>query len=119
MNARNLLLFALVLWAACILASFAITWGTEPAGSGFTRGMNRITTFFGWQFTAGLLGIFIWVIGRRFDKGTGMRRLSWLPVGLFGAEVAALVGLVIYLNLTKPDPVPYAPPGTPTAEPSE
>ena len=108
----------LTLWALAFAASFVMTGMTDPTGDGFTRGLNRVTTFLGWQGAAGLIGIVLWVVGNGFAKGTWSRRLSRAPAAFFGLLVAAIVGLILYSNLTKPPPL-NAPPATPPTAPAE
>jgi hypothetical protein len=111
----------LILWALAFAASFIVTGMTDPTGDGFTRGLNRVTTFLGWQAAAGLIGIVLWVVGNGFAKGTWARRLSRAPAAFFGLLVAAIIGIILYANLTKPAPinVPPATPPTAPAEPAE
>ena len=74
-----------------------------PTGDGFTRGMNRITGFLGWQFAAGIAAIVLWVGLRAVPKGDPRRWLGrvpgwwsmvlfglvvlWIGIGLIGAEL--------------------------------
>ena len=85
------------LWALAFALSLVLAFATEPAGSGFTRGMSRIGTFFRWQFLAFALAIFVWLSGRgRTGLSKGLGALSRVPIyiqcllGLIGVVVAAL-----------------------------
>ena len=48
MAARPLVWILLALWAACFFGP-RLVLTTVPTGSGFTRGLSRVTTFFGWH----------------------------------------------------------------------
>ena len=115
---RRVLWIGLGLWALAFAASFLSFVVVEPTGDGFTRGLNRVTSFLGGQIGAGLIGIVLWVVGNGLERGTWPRRASRVPVAVFGLLVAAIVGLILYVNLSKPAPieVPPAKPPTATAE---
>lgn len=91
---------ALALWAGAVgLSLLALT--AEPTGDGFTRGLNRVTGFLGWQSAAALLALVLWLLSLRLPKGAGLRWLArgpgwwamlllllvaaWIAVGYFGA----------------------------------
>ena len=101
-----------VLWAAAYLWSISILLWTEPTGDGFTRGLNRLTGFLGWQFVAGVVAIVVFVIGRRLPKG-GRRWLSRIPLILaslpFVLAVAALAWgwtqQLLFAPQTEPGPI--------------
>lgn len=112
MPARQLTLILTALWAAAYVASL---WGLlmlEPTGDGFTRGLNRVTAFVGWQFAAGLIGLGVWMAGRGLPVGSMARRLSRVPALLGLLLALAIVGLIAFVNLTKPaaqtEPAPPA-----------
>ncbi len=99
-DGRRLILMAcLALWA---LALWALMWGWsvvvlvtgEPTGDGFVRGMNRATSFLGWQMAAALPAFAAWVLGRDWPEESGVRRWSRVPIQLaLGLAVwAALAG---------------------------
>lgn len=93
-----LLIFA-ALWLLCYLRSVSILIWTEPTGDGFTRGLNRIAGFLGWQFAAGAMAIVIYVMGRQFPKG-GRRWLSRVPL-IFAALPFAFVVAVLAWGWTQ------------------
>jgi len=96
-DARRLwVMFLLALWAMAFAGAFAAWWLTPPSGDGFTRGMNRITIFLGWQGIAGMLALATWGVGRGFPKGSPARRLSRWPLALALVLVAGLVALILW-----------------------
>jgi hypothetical protein len=96
---RLILMGCLALWAIAWGWSFAAFVMTEPTGDSFTRGMNRVTTFLGWQMAAALPGFAAWVLGRDWPKGSGVRRLSRVPVQLTLGLAAVLGGLMLWAVL--------------------
>lgn len=92
----------MVLYAAWVLAfgySFAAFALAEPTGDGFVRGMNRVAALFGWQGIAGVLAIAIWGVGRQWPKGSPARRISLVPIGLALAQVAGVIGLIVWAQV--------------------
>ncbi len=89
--------FVITVLMACWALAFAYAfWAfatTEPTGDGFARGVNRISAYLGWQAIAGMFAIAIAAVGRGWPKGSGVRRLAWVPLGLALTHVAAVVGL--------------------------
>ncbi len=85
------------LWLFAFGLSLAIALLAEPTGSGFTRGLNRVGTFFRWQFLAFALAIFVWLSGRELSRpGASASLLSRIPIylqcllGLVGVGIVAL-----------------------------
>ncbi len=97
---RFLLTVLFALWAMAFLYSFVSFTFAVPDGSGFTRGMNRITGFLGWQGIAGLLGICIFGVSRGWPVGSSVRRLGVLPLGLAGLLVAGILGVIGWAVIT-------------------
>ena len=112
MSRRSLVLSLLAVWAATFVAAFLAFSLTAPSGDGFTRGLNRIGAFLGWQAAAGTLGLVLALVSRPLPPGR-LRRLALLPLGLFLAGVLAIVAAVAWANLTRPGTLP--PPGETTA----
>jgi hypothetical protein len=61
--------------------AFALT--AEPTGDGFTRGLNRLTGFVGWQAAGMILALIAWLSARALPKGD--------PAAMAGAR-AGMVG---------------------------
>ncbi len=102
MAARPLVWILLALWAALFLWSGASFLTTVPTGSGFTRGLDRVTTLFGWQLAAGVLAVVIWAVGRSLLPRSAARRLSRVPLALAALLVAFILCLVAYTMLVNP-----------------
>ncbi len=77
-------------WLLAWAASVAVFWALEPTGDGFARGLNRVMAFLGWQAIAAMLAPVVWGIGRAWPKGSAVRRLSRVPMGL-----AVLLGIAL------------------------
>jgi len=117
MSRRLLVLLSFLVWLAVFAISILGPMNTEATGDGVTRGLNRISAFLGWQLLATIIAIAVFCIGLRKPPLQPLARwASRLPIMLQGVLVLFFVGLIAYLNLSKPDPEPYEPPASgPTA----
>lgn len=77
-----LLMVLLALWAAAFGYSVYFFLTAAPTGDGFTRGLNRISGFLGWQGIAGMFAIACFGIGRSVPRTSGIRRVSVVPLAL-------------------------------------
>lgn len=69
----------LAVWAALWMASFLVPALQEPTGDSFTKGLNRVATFFGFQIAAGLSALILIVLRPK----TGLwRHLALIPGAL-------------------------------------
>lgn len=93
---RMALMALLALWAVLWGWSFVAYATTPPADMGFTRGLNRVTAFFGWQLAALLPAYAAWALGRRWPKGSGVRLATRVPLQLGLALFAVLAALVLW-----------------------
>lgn len=99
-----------VTWAASFAASFVHAAMTAPTGDGFTRGLNRVGIWLGWQVVA--LVVAIVVAGFAFGLRAALpRRLRWTayaPLVVSGALLGALVlfysALIAYSMWERPAP---------------
>jgi len=108
MKPPTLLWLALALWAMLFAAAFVVPTLMPATGDGFTRGLNRVSAFLGWQAAAGVVAFAVWLLGNRAPPGSPGRRLSRAPLVLLGLGFAALLGLVLWANLSRPDTAPPA-----------
>jgi hypothetical protein len=97
---RWLVLGAAATWLFMVVYGFAAFATLEPSGSGFTRGLNRITAFLGWQFAA-LLAAAVAFARRPGAKDAGLiywlsRIPLWLSGSFFALLVIFLAGLFAY-----------------------
>jgi hypothetical protein len=92
------LMALLAFWILTFGGAFVAYSVTPPEGDGFIRGWNRITTFLGWQGVAAMISLPIWVVGRAWPKGSAVRRLASGPIIVTLLELAAVIGVVIYLQ---------------------
>lgn len=104
----------LVLWAAAAAASLWYLFLAEPTGDGFTRGLNRLAGFVGWQLVAAMLAAITWWAGRGEARGSALRWISRVPAILAILLTLSIAALILWLRLSDP-PQPYVPPGPPTA----
>ena len=87
-----------------LLALWAVLWGwsfvsyatTPPSDFGFTRGLNRVTAFLGWQLAALLPAYAAWVLGRAWPGGSGVRLATRIPLQLGLGLFAVLAALVLW-----------------------
>jgi len=93
---------ALALWAGAFAYSFWVFQATAPLGDGFTRGLNRVSGFLGWQLLAAALALIVFALGRALPKGRAMRRMSVLPLGFAGLLVAGLALLILWARFSQP-----------------
>lgn len=116
---KKLLVALLLVWAVAYIASFALPATMAPTGDGFTRGLNRVGTFFGWQIGACLLAVLIWMVGRSAALSRRMIWVTRLPAILAGALIVFVIGVILWANfgLRSSEPA-YVPPNMETtAEP--
>lgn len=110
---RTAIWVVLALWAlAMMLSGFALT--AEPTGDGFTRGLNRITGFVGWQAAALVLALIAWLLARGLDAGDRLRWMARVP-GCWA--ILLIVGLAILIAVSawmgnQPPPITDAPEST-------
>lgn len=90
---QNLFVLAgiLTLWVLAFGWSIIGSWGMEPTGDGFTRGMNRLLHFLGWQAIAACLALAAFGVGRSWPKGSGTRLVSRIPLLIAGLLIAAVM----------------------------
>ena len=105
MNARNIVYALLAVWAVLIVASFSLSVGAEAEGDGFTRGLNRVTSFLTWQAAAFVVSI---SRGRAHAHGGGARRRAHqapratLPLAATTFMVGVLVVTIAFRVLVLP-----------------
>jgi len=117
---RQFLFALLVVWAGLYLASFIHPWTYPATGDGFTRGLNRVAAFFGWQMAAGMVAFAIWLWGRKIFEGVWLWMIR-APILLALALICFILVLILWANVFKPAPGGYTPPGpvAPATEPVE
>ncbi len=96
MTRQRLAWTLLGVWLAVYVWSVLVMQTTPAEGDGFTRGMNRITSFLAWQGVAAVLGLLIWRLGQSFAPATAGRWLSRVPTLLAGLLVVAILGLIAF-----------------------
>lgn len=119
-NLDRLIKVFFVLWLVCFAVSFSLPFLLEAKGDGFTRGLNRLGAFMGWQLGATVFAFLGFITG--IGKLKGRRSISWLsrgPAIVQATLVIALICLILYARFaSKPPPESeYSPPKT-TAAPA-
>lgn len=115
MSRRTLTYALLVLWAGVYAWSFIAFQITKPTDFGFTAGLNRITTFLGWQFGAGLISIFALALSFEFAPRSLARWLVRLPFILAMLLLLVIIGIIAYARWGHPPPDSAGAPVNPPA----
>lgn len=90
------------LWLVLFVVAVVAMRATEPVGSGFTRGLNRVGVFFQWQAASFAAALLCFAVTRaaRARLGRGLRRLGYAPLvidlTLLGLLVLLYVGVVLF-----------------------
>jgi hypothetical protein len=111
---RTAIWIVLGLWLfAMALSGLAMT--AEPTGDGFTRGMNRITGFVGWQAAGLILALIAWLSALALPKGDRLRWMArvpgwWAVVLVVGVAIMIAVGAWVG---NRPPPVTDTPENPP------
>lgn len=95
-------MLTLALWLVAWGYSVVFVISADPTGDGFTRGLNRISGFLGWQGVAGMLAFAVWGVGLGFPKSSGIRRISAVPLGMALALILLIIGVVVWGGFTQP-----------------
>lgn len=100
-----------IFWLVCFVASFSLPFFMEATGDGFTRGLNRVGAFLGWQFGATVIALIGFILG--IGKTRGRVSLAWLSKGPFFVQLAllaAFVGLIVFARFGGRPSTPSEPP---------
>lgn len=89
---RTLLWSLFALWLLTYGWSFVVYQTTDPTGDSFTRGLNRISNFLGWQVAAAIVGVPVWFLGRMHSKTSVASWFTRLPLMLAGLLVVIPMG---------------------------
>lgn len=94
--------FLLLFWAIAFAGSFiAFVW-TEPSGSGFTRGTNRLGAFLGWQALAIGLAVMLWWRARSEKLPRPATWLMKAPAAVALVMMSMLLVLIGWAVLSDP-----------------
>ena len=96
MNNQRFFLILSVLWASVYVISIIVLQTTEPTGDGFTRGLNRLTAFLGWQVFAAVIAVGVWIAGNSLPKGSQARLFSRVPAALATVLILVITGVIIF-----------------------
>ncbi|SMX45145.1 hypothetical protein [Actibacterium lipolyticum] len=87
---------ALALWAGVFAYSFWVFNTVPPTGDGFTRGLNRINGFIGWQVLACALAVIVFRAGLGFPQGSATRRFRVFPLAMAALVAAGILALILW-----------------------
>jgi hypothetical protein len=93
------------LWLATFAASFVALQITEPAGEGFTRGLNRVAAFLTWQGGALVVAIACALVTRAAAPSLRekIRFLGYGPLVASLVILVAVVGIIAFRVLVQPN----------------
>lgn len=96
---RYLLIAVLALWVLAFGWSVFSFATMAPTGDGFTRGLNRVESFLGWQVVAALVATLAFAISRPWPVGHATRRIASVPFWIAVGEVIVLVALILSVRM--------------------
>jgi hypothetical protein len=91
-------------WLALFGASFVLLQLAEPAGDGFTRGLNRLASFMTWQISAFVVAIAAAFVTRT-AAARGVERIKLVGYAPLAASlflVASLVAIIAFRVYVEP-----------------
>lgn len=92
-------------WLVLFVVAVVAMRATEPTGSSFTRGLNRVGVFFQWQAASFAAALICFAVTRsaRERIGRGLRWLGYAPLAvdlvLLGGLVLLYLGAVLFARL--------------------
>ncbi|HCR31617.1 MAG TPA: hypothetical protein DIV79_16560 [Opitutae bacterium] len=107
---RAVILFS-SLWLLCSVLTYVHPIFIEPTGDGFTRGLNRLGAALGWQAAASLFALLAFVTGvGKLSSKLLLKWISRIPGIIQLLLILFMIGLIVYLRVSKPAPVSEPPP---------
>lgn len=97
-TASGLLVLALMIWGGLYLYSFWLLFTMESTGDGFTRGMNRVTGFLGWQMAAAAVGLVCFMLSRGQPKGSLLHKAGAAPLVVALALLALGAAIILWVR---------------------
>ncbi|MGI3183765.1 hypothetical protein [Nioella aestuarii] len=85
----------LLAWVAIMGISIFGYILTEASGDGFTRGLNRIMVFLGWQIAGLVVALICLFLRARVEPGRPLRWVAMVPALVAGAQVLAILSLFL------------------------
>lgn len=114
---RRLAWGLLIIWSLVFAASVLFPFMQEATGDGFTRGLNRVGTFFGLQFAAGLIAVFIWPLSKHLGSTRAALWLGRTPAIIAATLLVLVIAVILWVRFAKPPPSDYVPPERPVTQP--
>lgn len=85
------------MWLVLFIVAVVAMRATEPTGSSFTRGVNRVGVFFQWQAASFAAALACYAVTRA-ARGRVSRTLRWLGYAPLTIDLS-LLGLLVLLYL--------------------
>ncbi len=80
-----------VLFAAWVVV-FAYAFVAYATTSHQGAGTSKLGAFLGWQGVAGMLAVAVFGVSRKWSRGSPVRRIGYVPLGLALGITAAIAG---------------------------
>ena len=84
------------LWLMAFVYAFVAARETAQTAWGLSAGAEVLGTFLGWQGLALLFAIACFGVSRGWPKGSGVRRLGAVPLGLAFLMVLGFLGVIAW-----------------------
>ncbi len=95
--------FVLTLLAACWLMAFVYSFVEAALAAQSATGLSATATvfgaFLGWQGVAGLFALACFGVSRAWPKGSGVRRLGAVPLGVLAVLLLGFLTLVVFVAI--------------------
>lgn len=98
-DTKRFLLIALgAIWLMAFVYAF-VAYATAPyEAAGFPDGLNKPAVYLGWQGIAGIAAVAIYGVGLAWERGSGARRLSRLPIILAFLQAMGVLGVLFWMD---------------------
>lgn len=83
------------LWLVAFCGAFIAGPAEAPVDAEVGRGVSNTTVFLSWQIVAAALAVPAFWIGNGFPPGSGLRRISRVPIVWGGLLLAGLAVLIL------------------------
>lgn len=85
-------------WVLAFAYAFVAYARARYEGGGFPDGLNKAVVYLGWQGVAGTIAVAVFGLGLGWPKGSGVRRLSVVPLVVAALHVVAVVAAWLWVE---------------------